>query len=89
VRWSVLDSAGGVWVALLRDGEFRHLAADGRCDEVVSADGRLAVACVLGGPERSTLYLCSAATTMSELAQGRSRGLIHTRPVATSGAGLP
>ncbi len=83
-----LDVEGALWVALLRRGEFWRIRPDGEVETTLSADGRLAVACVLGGPDRRTLFLCSAATTMAELAHGRSAGLIHTRP-AVPGAGWP
>ena len=84
-----VDRDGGVWVALLERGEFWHVGADGTVQDAVSADGRLAVACVLGGDDRRNLFLCSAETTMSELAQGRSRGLIHRMRVEVPGAGRP
>lgn len=83
-----LDAAGAIWVALLRRGEFWRVLPDGTVGARVSADGRLAVACTLGAPDRGTLFLCSAETTMEELALGRSVGHIHTLP-ATSGAGWP
>ena len=84
-----LTASGDLWVALLKRGEFWRVAPNGTLCEVEAAEGRLAVACTLGGPGRSTLYLCSAATTMDELAQGRSAGLIHARSSKTPGAGLP
>lgn len=84
-----LDSDGYLWVALLRRGQFWRVAPQGSVREKVSADGRLAVACTFGGEGRSTLFLCSAATTMTDLAQGRSAGLIHAHGTSTSGAGFP
>jgi sugar lactone lactonase YvrE len=83
-----LDAEGAVWVALLRLGEFWRVLTDGTVDTRLSADGRLAVACVLGGPDRTTLFLCSADTTMDDLAHGRSSGLVHTISAVT-GAGWP
>lgn len=83
-----LDRDGAVWVALLRLGEFWRVLPDGSVATKLSADGRLAVACVLGDHDRRTLFLCSADTTMAELARGHSAGLIHTRP-ALPGAGWP
>ncbi|MGW4029501.1 SMP-30/gluconolactonase/LRE family protein [Streptomyces sp. NPDC004838] len=83
-----LDATGALWVALLRRGEFRRIGADGTTTDIVSADGRLAVACTLGGPDRRTLFLCSAATTMADLARGVSSGRIHTLGAAP-GAGWP
>lgn len=84
-----LDAAGGLWVALLRRGEFWHIDAAGEHDETIDANGRLAVACHLGGPRRDELILCSAETTMTALARGRSRGFVHHRPATTPGAGRP
>lgn len=83
-----LDAEGAIWVALLRRGEFWRVLPDGSIGAMVSADGRLAVACTLGGADRGTLFLCSADTTMEELAQGRSAGHIHSLP-ATPGTGWP
>jgi sugar lactone lactonase YvrE len=84
-----LDEDGAVWVALLRQGEFWRVRPDSTVDRVISADGRLAVACVLGGPGRRTLFLCSADTTMPDLARGQSKGLVHNLRVRTPGAGWP
>ena len=83
-----LDVDGAIWVALLRRGEFWRVLPDGSVGATLSAEGRLAVACTLGGEGRGTLFLCSAETTMDELAHGRSIGHIHTIP-AISGAGWP
>jgi sugar lactone lactonase YvrE len=84
-----VDAHDDIWVALLRIGEFHHITTDGATDEIVAAPGQLAVACTLGGRGRSTLYLCSADTSMAELSRGRSAGLIHTMPVHQPGVGFP
>ncbi|MFZ4151502.1 SMP-30/gluconolactonase/LRE family protein [Streptomyces pseudogriseolus] len=83
-----LDETGALWVALLQKGEFWRIAADGTTTDIVSADGRLAVACTLGGRDRRTLFLCSADTTMADLARGTSSGQMHTL-AAPPGAGWP
>jgi sugar lactone lactonase YvrE len=83
------DADGAVWVALLRRGEFWRVLSDGTLDRVVRAEGRLAVACAFGGPDRQTLFLCSAVTTMDELARGLSSGRIHTMRAPAPGAGWP
>lgn len=83
-----LDRDGALWVALLRKGEFWRILPDSAVAARLSADGRLAVSCVLGGVDRRTLFLCSAGTTMAELAKGHSTGFIHTRP-GVPGAGWP
>jgi sugar lactone lactonase YvrE len=83
-----LDGEGAVWVSLLRLGEFWRVDSHGTVTTKVSAAGRLAVACVLGGADRRSLFLCSAETTMDALAQGRSAGFIHMM-AAVPGAGWP
>lgn len=84
-----LDVDDGIWVALLKRGEFHHLRPDGSTDQILQARGQLAVACTLGGPDRQTLYACSADTTMAELAKGISTGLVSEFSVNTPGAGFP
>lgn len=84
-----LDTDGGAWVALLREGVFQHLTRDGLVDKTVAVEGRLAVACTFGGPGRGQLFLCSAETTMEQLSQGISTGVISTVVPQTAGAGLP
>jgi sugar lactone lactonase YvrE len=56
-----LDAAGAAWVGLPFAGEFRRIEPGGTVTERVAVDaGRVAVAPMLGGPERRTLYLCTA-----------------------------
>jgi sugar lactone lactonase YvrE len=84
-----LDAAGGVWVASFRAGEFLRVADGGAVTHRVPTPGKAAVACMLGGPDRRTLFLCTAQTTPEDLAQGRSIGFIETVDVDTPGAGWP
>jgi len=84
-----LDETDGVWVALLKRGEFQHLTSAGVVDATIAMPGHLAVACALGGSDRRDLYLCSAETTMQDLARGVSAGQISTIRVTHSGAGQP
>ncbi len=84
-----IDDAGGAWVASLKAGVFRHLTGSGAVDRVITMADQLAVACTLGGPDRRTLYLCSAETTMADLARGVSVGRISIVRVADAGTGAP
>lgn len=84
-----LDRDGGIWVALLTAGQFVHVSGSGQVDDRIDTEGRLAVACVFGGEDRRDLILCSADTTMAELANGVSRGQIHAVNAAAAGAGWP
>ena len=84
-----LDAAGGVWVALPEASKFVRLDANGAVDRKLDSPAPWAIACVLGGPERRTLFLSSADTDLPRLAQGVSAGRIDTVTVDVPGAGWP
>jgi sugar lactone lactonase YvrE len=60
-----LDQAGAVWVGT-GFGFMRVLEGGEIADELALGD-RWGLACVLGGPDRRTLYLMTAATTLDAL----------------------
>jgi len=84
-----LDAEGAIWVAspageagVLRvreGGEITH-----RINIATQA-----YACMLGGPQRNTLFMLTAETTNPEGARAKSSGRIETIPVEVPGAGLP
>jgi sugar lactone lactonase YvrE len=84
-----LDARGGVWVSSFESGEFVRVEDGGTITERIPVPGKRAVACALGGPQRQTLFLLTAETTLEELAQGKSIGRVETVRVDTPGAGLP
>ena len=84
-----LDARGGVWVSSFESGEFVRVEDGGTITERIPVPGKRAVACALGGPQRRTLFLLTAETTLEELAQGKSIGRVETVQVDTPGAGLP
>jgi len=84
-----LDAEGAVWIASVATGEFVRVVEGGVVAQRVPVPGKWAVACMLGGEDRRTLFLCTARTTPADLAQGRSAGYIETVPVDVAGAGLP
>jgi sugar lactone lactonase YvrE len=84
-----LDADGAVWVPLLQGGRFVRISRNGRLLDEVDAEGRMPVSCTFGGPDREWLYLCSADSTMAELKEGRSRGLVHKLRAPAPGAGHP
>jgi hypothetical protein len=53
----------------------------------IEVPGRRALACVLGGPERRTLFCLSAATSYEELRQRKSSSRIDTVEVEVADAG--
>ena len=50
---------------------------------------RIAIACVLGGPERRTLYGITAATMSLHAAHSRREGRIGQVEAPVGGAGVP
>jgi sugar lactone lactonase YvrE len=84
-----LDAEGAVWVASIFAGAFLRVAEGGAILDRIEVPGRWAVACTLGGPERRTLFLLLAETTLPELMQGKSKGSIETVEVEVPGAGWP
>jgi sugar lactone lactonase YvrE len=84
-----LDRDGAVWVAAFEEDAFIRLDREGRELQRIEVPGRRALACVLGGPERRTLFCLSAATSYAELRQGKSSSRIDVVEVEIAGAGNP
>jgi sugar lactone lactonase YvrE len=84
-----LDRDGAVWVASFEEDAFIRIDRDGRELQRIEVPGRRALACVLGGAERRTLFCLSAATSYEELRQRKSSARIDTVDVEIPGAGYP
>src|SRR5712671_3531608 len=84
-----LDRDGAVWVAAFDEDAFIRLDHGGRELQRLELPGRRAIACVLGGPERRTLFCLSAATSPEELRQRKSSARIDVVDVEVGGAGYP
>ncbi|HZR72860.1 SMP-30/gluconolactonase/LRE family protein [Bradyrhizobium sp.] len=84
-----LDRDGAVWAACYSEDAFVRIDRDGKERQRISVSGRRAIACALGGPDKTTLFCLSAATTPEELRQGRSSARIDVVEVETAGAGYP
>jgi sugar lactone lactonase YvrE len=84
-----LDAEGAVWVSCFGQDEFIRVWEGGEIAARVAVPGRRAVACMLGGDDRRTLFLLTAETTLEELTQGKSKGRIETARVDVPGAGYP
>lgn len=83
-----LDADGCVWVANALAAECRRVAEGG---EVVGrvVTGQSCFACMLGGPDRRTLFCCTAPTSESSGASKARNGRIERVEVEVPGAGLP
>ena len=84
-----LDGEGATWVASFDEDAFIRVSRDGRELRRIEVPGRRAIACVLGGPERRTLFCLSAATSYQELRQRKSSARIDSIDVDIPGAGNP
>jgi sugar lactone lactonase YvrE len=78
-----LDDAGGLWIALLAGKAFVRIDADGRETDRFDCGPRNAIACMIGGEDRRTLFLCHA-----EVGPER-RGFVTASTAPFAAAGLP
>jgi sugar lactone lactonase YvrE len=84
-----LDAEGAIWVADARGGRVvRVKEGVGVVETVAMAAGRHAFACMLGGAERRTLYLCTCTASGPAVAT-KTDGAIEAVRVDVPGAGLP
>jgi sugar lactone lactonase YvrE len=84
-----LDQDQAVWIASYNEDAFIRIDREGREQQRIEVPGRRAIACVLGGPERRTLFCLSAATSHEEMKQRKSSARIDVIDIEVSGAGYP
>ena len=84
-----LDAEGAVWVGHARAPQCLRVFEGGRIDTIVhTGEGHHVYACMLGGAERKTLFLCTSEVRGPESATAR-KGRIEFTQVAVPGAGWP
>jgi len=83
-----LDAEGAVWSADPLRNELIRVNEGGEVIGRISAGERCAVACMLGGPDGRTLFVCTNTTIGPEAAQARA-GRIEVTRVDVPHAGLP
>ena len=83
-----LDAEGAVWYASPVSAECVRVAEGGRVLDRVPLAAQ-AFACMLGGADRRTLFICTAADSHPAQCRAARSGRIETLPVAVPGAGLP
>ncbi len=84
-----LDAEGAVWVACPMSQRFLRVREGAEVSDVVPVPGRNAFACMLGGADRRTLFLCTAQESHPERCRELRSGRIETVRVTVPGAGLP
>ena len=83
-----LDAESAVWVADPRGNRVVRVFEGGRIDRTIPTDGRGAFACMLGGDDRRTLYVCTNSGSGPAMAT-KADGRIEAIEVEVPGAGLP
>jgi sugar lactone lactonase YvrE len=83
-----LDANGHVWVANAIAPECVLVAPGGEIISTVQTD-QPCFACMLGGPDRRTLYMMTAPTSVADIVSTARQGHIACAEVETAGAGWP
>ncbi len=83
-----LDAEGAIWVALPLASEVVRVREGGEISQRIPVRG-LAAACMLGGDDRRTLYICTADTHPPDASEPTRDGRIESVRVMVPGAGLP
>jgi sugar lactone lactonase YvrE len=84
-----LDAQGGVWVSATLANQFERIVEGGTVTDRIDMGDRVAIACMLGGPERRTLFLLSSTDAYPQKLIGTKRSRVDAMIVDTPGAGLP
>jgi sugar lactone lactonase YvrE len=83
-----LDAEGAVWVADPVNGTCFRVLEGGEVTDVVELEFNC-FACMLGGPDRRTLFMITAPTSKAKGLAARLEGRIETARVEVAGAGRP
>jgi len=84
-----LDAEGAVWYADPLGGGVCRVLAGGEVTDELRFDDVIPVACVLGGTDRKTLYICVAADWKRDVVSASRTGRIDSCRVNVAGAGRP
>lgn len=83
-----LDAEGAIWLASPVSAEVMRVREGGEVTNRLSVDTQ-AFACMLGGPERRTLFMCTAKDSDPAACRRDRSGRIEAFEVEVPGAGLP
>jgi sugar lactone lactonase YvrE len=83
-----LDAEGAVWMASPLSAEVLRVHEGGAVSERVAVSTQ-AFACMLGGPQRRHLFICTATSGDPAVAREKRDGRIEVVEVDVPGAGLP
>jgi sugar lactone lactonase YvrE len=83
-----LDAEGAIWLACPLSRRCLRVAEGGEVLEEIATE-QAAFACMLGGDDRRTLYICTSEMATAADTVSTRPGRIRTRTVDVAGAGLP
>ncbi len=83
-----LDAQGAIWVAMPLASEVVRVREGGEITDRIPVSG-LAAACMLGGDDRRTLFICAADTHPPDSGEPTRDGRIDRVRVDVPGAGFP
>lgn len=83
-----LDAEGGIWVASPVSNEALRVLEGGEVTDRIKVENQ-AYACMLGGDDRRTLHILTAASSQPDECRAGRTGAIETVRVSIPGAGLP
>jgi len=84
-----LDAEGAIWAACPFTGRVLRIREGGEVVDEVKGTHPGAFACMLGGDDRRTLFVCTAPTHVPDDARVAHAGRIEAVPVDVPGAGWP
>jgi sugar lactone lactonase YvrE len=84
-----LDEAGGVWTSMTLAHQFERIVEGGAVTDRIDIGDGAAIACMLGGPDRRTLFLVSSSDAYPQRLVGTRRSCVETIRVEIPGAGFP
>jgi sugar lactone lactonase YvrE len=84
-----LDAGGGVWTSMTLAHQFERIVAGGTVTDRIDVGDRAAIACMLGGPDRRTLFLLSSSDAYPKRLVGTRLSCVETVRVDIPGAGFP
>jgi len=84
-----LDADGGVWTSMTLAHQFERIVEGGEVTHRIDIGDRTAIACMLGGSGRRTLFMLSSTDAYPKRLIGTRLSRLDTVIVDTPGAGLP
>ena len=84
-----LDAEGAVWTSMTLAHQFERVLAGGAVTDRVEIGERAAIACMLGGPDRRTLFLLSSSDAYPANWWVPHAARVETIRVDVPGAGFP